>query len=56
MGGELDHDPVPDVAPFGVMPQGFGDERDTAHEAEGFVEIGEAQFPVQLAVHQAPPG
>jgi hypothetical protein len=38
------------------MSHGFGDERDTAHEAEGFVEIGEAQFPVQLAVHQAPPG
>src|SRR5690606_4815737 len=41
---EGDVDAVVDVEPFGVVVVAFGVERDAAHEAEGGVEVLEAEF------------
>jgi hypothetical protein len=56
VGGEVDHHPVPDVAPFGVVVQLFGGQGHLGHEPEGLGEIGEAQFAVEFAFLQGPGG
>ncbi len=41
MGGEFHVDAVPHIAPFGVMIEALGNDRNLGHEAEGFGEVGE---------------
>src|SRR6266568_1155584 len=45
---------VPHVEPFGVMVHRFGDQRDPRHVAERADKIFAREFPVQLAVDDAP--
>ena len=56
MGDQINADPVPNVAPFRVMPHGFGQQRHPRHEAKSLGKISKLQIPVQLALLHRPVG
>jgi hypothetical protein len=56
VGGESNRQPVPDVAPLGMVAHRLGDQGHLRHESERLHKVGETQLALQLAVLKAPGG